>query len=335
MSLSYNKNNSLFLIKTHQHQHSIPITPPSLSKQSYIFPSLPLSSISSTIPFQPVLPVSSDYLSSRKLAIMYVKDIIKAFNFPQQVLYKAITYIDTYFHHKQLINANIYHISAVCVLMALQYNECCVHNNITQLFTLMKTIPNVLDIEYDILNVLDYDLGMMSVYDYICMLFKEGVLFRNYNSKTEENDYKYEVEYLLKCAKDLLCLLVNDERFVDFSPFIMAITIIRIVCEANSVLFDKEMFQYTYNINFKHINYVQCLFVTKTILPYIMKDNVQNKYNNSKCKYNNIINITQKNVLKYSNNTYSINQKPSSYVTSSFSPDLRSSSTVDSLSSPY
>ena len=335
MSLSFHKNNSLFLTKTHQHLLFMPITPLSLSKQSYIFPSHPLS-ISSTVPFQPVLPVSDDYLSSRKLVIMYIKDIIKAFSFPQQVLYKAITYMDIYFQHKQLANVNIYHISAVCVLMALQYNECCAHNNITQLFALIKMIPNVLDIEFDILNALDYNLGMLSVYDYICMFFKEGVLFRNYNSKTEEDDYKYESEYLLQCAKNLLCMLVNDERFVDFNPFIMAITIIRIVCEANSVLFDKELFQYRYNINFKHINYVQCLFVIKTILPYILKDNIQNKYNNSKFNYNNIINITQKNVLKYSNNTYSITRKPSSSsVKYSFSPDLRSSSTVDSLSSPY
>ena len=365
MSLLHNKNNSFSLTKTHPHpsyQHqtntfyksnlSMPIIPLSLSKHSCNFPSYPLSSISNAIPFQQPLPISYDYLSSRKLAMMYIKDIIKVFNFPQQILYKAITYMDTYFQHKQSSNINIYHISAVCVLMALKYNDCCVHNNINQLFALIKTIPNVLDIEFDILNALDYDLGMMSVYDYICILFKEGVLFTNDNNRNNEDDYKYEVEDLLQCVMDLLLLLVDDERFVDFNPFIMAITIIRIVCEMNSALFDKEMFQYTCNVNFKQVNYVQCLFVIKMILPYIMKDNAQSKYNNNKFNYNNIIINDQRNdynntinnnnvystsfptTVEYSN-TCNINQKQSSYIKYSFSPDFYSSSTVDSLCSPY
>jgi hypothetical protein len=277
---------------------------------------------------------------------MYIKDIVKVFDFPQRIVYKAITYVDTYFQHKPLHNVNIYHISAVCVLMALQYNDCCVHNNINQLFALIKTIPNVIDIEFDILNALNYDLGMMNVYDYICMFFKEGVLFKNYNDKNDEDDYKFEVEYLLKRSLDLLCMLIGDERFVDFHPFIMAITIIRIVCEMNSVLFDKELFQYTYNINFKHINYVQCLFVIKTILPYIMNDNAQSNYNNNNSKFNhnnnkrndynsNVYSTSFPTTIEYSSNTYNVNQTQSACVKYSFSPDFLSSSTVDSLCSPH
>lgn len=206
--------------------------------------------------------------------------------------------------------------------MALQYNECCVNNNIHELLTLVKMIPHAYEIEFDILKVLNYDLGMLSVYDYIYSFFKEGVLFRKSDLTYKEDEY--EVEYLLESAVHIMEMLINDERYVDFTSLTMAVTIIRIACEMNSILFDSNIFQQVHNINFNKVNYVQCFFVIKAILPYVIREH--NNNNNDAITYKCINNNTYKH-----SSIKTWNNKQSPYIKYSVSPDMQSSSTIDSI----
>jgi hypothetical protein len=262
----------------------------------------------------PTKTPTQEYLSIRKEAILYIKDIINALNYSKTVLYKAILYLDIYCLHKSLYNVNIYQISTICIFIALQFNECCVNNNINELFVLLKLIPRLLELEQDILKTLNFDLGMLTVYDYINLYFTKGVLFTN-NPISKED--LFEIEFLLAFSIDLLWLLIDDDRFLDFTPQTLALTIIRIATEKNSVSFDNKLFQLAYNINFKQMNHVQCFFVIKTILPYIIKETHLTNMN----KHSNL----------NANNLCISNSEKASNINYSVSPEHPSSSTLDSI----
>ena len=262
----------------------------------------------------PTKTPTQEYLSIRKEAILYIKDIINALNYSKTVLYKTILYLDIYCLHKSLYNINIYQISTICIFIALQFNECCVNNNINELFVLLKLIPRLLELEQDILKTLNFDLGMLTVYDYINLYFTKGVLFTN-NPISKED--LFEVEFLLAFSVDLLWLLIDDDRFLDFTPQTLALTIIRIATEKNSVSFDNKLFQLAYNINFKQMNHVQCFFVIKTILPYIIKETHLTNMN----KHSNL----------NANNLCISNSEKASNINYSVSPEHPSSSTLDSI----
>ena len=286
------------------------IIPPSLSTHSMLL----TQDYQSDLLFPTTTP-TQEYLSIRKEAILYIKDIINALNYSKLVLYKAILYLDVYCLQKPLYHVNIYQISTICIFISLQFNDCCVNNKINELFVLLNLIPQLIELEQDILKTLNFDLGMLTVYDYINIYFSKGVLFNN-NSVSKED--LFEVEFLLAFSIDILWLLVDDDRFLDFTPQTLALTIIRIATEKNSVSFDSKQFQQAHNINFKQMNHVQCFFVIKAILPYIIKETLENTMN----KHSN---------LNANNLCISSSSEKASNMYYSVSPEHPSSSTLDSI----
>lgn len=240
--------------------------------------------------------VCYEYVLLRKKGISYIKDIVNVLKYSKGVLYKAILYLDTYFLRKQCYNINIYQISTICILISVQFNECCINNNIKELSILLHCIPHLLQLEQDILTTLNYNLGMLTVYDYINTFFSYGVLF---TSNAISHEDIFEAEYVLSYAMNILFMLVDDYCFLDFTPHVMAITIIRIALENSAVSFDDIHFQKVYDVNFHHIDYVKCLFVLKAILPYVMKDE---RNSNRSINNNNICitNINKRDVYHYS-----------------------------------
>ena len=81
---------------------------------------------------------------------------------------------------------------------------------------------------------------------------------------------------------------IDDDRALDFSPYVLAMTIIKSVCEKNSQ-FSIEQFEYVKDINFKNVRFFQCNFVMNCIYPSC------NEVKKSKSKYGRYKNSSKMN----------------------------------------
>lgn len=199
------------------------------------------------------------YLTLRKLCIGNIRHIVISFNYPISVIYKALVYLDNICLNIQINYKNILNISTICVLFALQFNECCTKISLFEILSLVKTIPNFHELEIFCLQTLNYNLSFLSVYDYINNLFYYSKLLNTKSilkRKVIYNDY-------LNCLH-LMNLFIEDDRALDFPPFVIAMSIIKFILEKKSY-FNIDIIHNIYNVNWKIQMYLNCNYILNTL----------------------------------------------------------------------
>ena len=251
-----------------------------------------------TMKFKPIASICNlksenniKYIKSKIKTITKLKYLTIKFGLKSMFFYKALNLVNQIFLENDLPIDIIDNVSSVCLLLVVEYNECCfpsvLEENLTKdqrdllyinksdkegkrhksdlrgLFHyIKKNVYNYNILEVLCLKYLNYDLGRYSAYDYLILFFELGIIF------CEE---KVNIKDKLKYCVNILDLIIYDEKFCDFSQYTFAMSIIKITLE-NDSLFDKKIFKYIYGVDLSKSKYVKCSNLIKNILDKSMNE---------------------------------------------------------------
>ena len=220
-------------------------------------------------PFQFTIDHSNNYinyyLSQRRKYINLIKIQGNLFSIPNYIIHKAIYYLDYIYLNNNVsfdLNSTI---CIICLLFAIQFNECCSKScsiDFKGFRNYIQNIHNLKEIEIYCLKCIDYNLGMYSSLDYINLFFSLGVIFPN--DKTNIDHY-IDISFLYFNCISALEIIIEDNYSLEFSSYTIALTIIKMTLE-NFNCFDSEIFKKIYGINFTKEKYIQCQNSLKYIL---------------------------------------------------------------------
>ena len=269
-----------------------------------------------TMKFKPIASICNHksennikYIKNKIKAIIKLKYLTINFGLKSMLFYKALNLVNQIFLENDLPIDIIDSVASVCLLLVVEYNECCVpsvleenltkdekallyinntvkegtrhKSNLRGLFSyIKKNVYNYNILEVLCLKYLNYDLGRYSAYDYLLLFFGLGIFF---------SEEKVNIKDKLKYCINILDLIIYDEKFCDFSQYTFAMSIIKITLE-NDCLFDKKIFKHIYGVDLSKSKYVKCSNLIKKILDksineYINK-NFFNIWNNLLYLYN-------------------------------------------------
>ena len=208
------------------------------------------------------LPSHRNYLAHRIIGISKIISTVHNFGFSKLITYKAIGLMDQIFLSNNEINIrNIEIIAYVCILISVQFNECCTKKknqnetpedkkkNFKGLFHFIKNeVKNLNYWEMLCLKYLDYDLGKYTAYDYLLLFFELGIVFTNDNIDLSSDENK--------CIF-ILDTIINDSRICYYSHYILALSVINLVFENNSY-FNKKDLKSVYGIDLNKEKYNMC-----------------------------------------------------------------------------
>ena len=208
------------------------------------------------------------YLNFRNIGINQIKILSNLFSFSKISYYKAIHYLDQIYINNPSISIDLIEkISSVCLLLSVQFNECCSQNSNIDIKTfiqfLLSKIQNLNEIEILCLKNLDYNLEIYSSYDYLNLFFSHGLIFPNENKIIEQNEDSNIINLYLKCV-NILDIIIEDYNCLGYTQYIIAVSIIGMVL-TQSKLFSIETFKYVYGINLLKEKYRKCQNVLKSI----------------------------------------------------------------------
>ena len=208
------------------------------------------------------------YLNFRNIGINQIKILSNLFSFSKISYYKAIHYLDQIYINNPSISIDLIEkISSVCLLLSVQFNECCSQNSNIDIKTfiqfLLSKIKNLNEIEILCLKNLDYNLEIYSSYDYLNLFFSHGLIFPNEKKTIEQNEDSNIINLYLKCV-NILDIIIEDYNCLGYTQYIIAVSIIGMVL-TQSKLFSIETFKYVYGINLLKEKYRKCQNVLKSI----------------------------------------------------------------------
>lgn len=165
------------------------------------------------IPFSYVVNLESEnhkkYLENKKIGVLNINNLVTNFGLKAMILYKSICLMDEIYLKNEVSIENIEIISAICVLLAIKFNECCkpyntdsyMSENVNDIIYhtylgsnkkdknkanlggfflyIKKNINNLIFWEALCLKYLNYNLGKYSAYDYLVLFFRLGLVFCN------------------------------------------------------------------------------------------------------------------------------------------------------------
>ena len=220
-------------------------------------------------PFQFTIDHSNNYinyyLNQRRKYINLIKIQGNLFSIPNYIIHKAIYYLDYIYLNNNVsfdLNSTI---CIICLLFAIQFNECCSKScsiDFKGFRNYIQNIHNLKEIEIYCLKCIDYNLGMYSSLDYINLFFSLGIIFPN--DKTNIDHY-IDISFLYFNCISALEIIIEDNYSLEFSSYTIALTIIKMTLE-NFNCFDLEIFKKIYGINFTKEKYIQCQNSLKYIL---------------------------------------------------------------------
>lgn len=175
------------------------------------------------------------YISKRKDALANIKYLVSIFSLPSTIYYKAITYMDDIMLKSPIFIWSLDNISTICVLFAIQFNECVSSRIIKEMFNLINLIPNFHELEIACLISLDYDLSTPSIFDYI----NESFFYSN-TFDINNTTYQKVINFVDK--------VIEDDRALDFTRIELALTTITIVFEKECYS-NKDILRYFYNVH--------------------------------------------------------------------------------------
>ena len=207
------------------------------------------------------LPSHQNYIVYRIIGISKIKNIVYNFGLNKLITYKAIGLMDQIYLNNEVNIKNIETIAYICILISVQFNECCnikndqndaLKNNKKHFRDLLHFIKHeIKDLNYwEILclKYLNYDLGKYTAYDYLLLFFDLGIIFTNDNIDIS-NDKK-------KCIF-ILDTIINDSRICYYSHYILALSVIYLVFEKNRY-FNKIYLKNIYGIDLDKEKYNIC-----------------------------------------------------------------------------
>ena len=238
-------------------------------------------------PFQFTIDHSNNYinyyLNQRRKYINLIKIQGNLFSIPNYIIHKAIYYLDYIYLNNNVSFDYISTICIICLLFAIQFNECCSKSSTIDFKgfrNYIQNIQNLKEIEIYCLKYLDYNLGMYSSLDYINLFFSLGVIFPNQN--TNIDDY-IDISFLYFNCISALEIIIEDNYSLEFSSYTIALSIIKITLE-NFGCFDSEIFKKIYGINFTKEKYIQC----QNSLKYILVNYYHNPIKTQQLSYQNL-----------------------------------------------
>ncbi len=208
------------------------------------------------------------YISIRYIGINHIKKLSTFFSISKTLIHKAINYLDQIYLNEPTISLDLIEkISSVCLLLAVQFNECCTKDSQINIggfiHFLSSKINNLNEIEILCLKTLNYELGIYSSYDYINLFFSLGLIFLNEDNINPNNNDTNIMNMYFKCI-NILEVIIDDYRSLEFTQYTIAISIIGMVV-SESKFFSIETFKSIYGINLLKEKYVKCQFILKTI----------------------------------------------------------------------
>ena len=269
-----------------------------------------------TMKFKPIASICNHksennikYIKNKIKAIIKLKYLAINFGLKSMLFYKALNLVNQIFLENDLPIDIIDSVASVCLLLVVEYNECCVpsvleenltkdekdllyinntvkegtrhKSNLRGLFSyIKKNVYNYNILEVLCLKYLNYDLGRYSAYDYLLLFFELGIFF---------SEEKVNIKDKLKYCINILDLIIYDEKFCDFSQYTFAMSIIKITLE-NDGLFDKKILKHIYGVDLSKSKYTKCSnlinkILDKSINEYFNK-NFYNILNNLLYLYN-------------------------------------------------
>ena len=234
----------------------------SLVKNSFQFDPLLLKFKSSKFSIDYTNQYSKIYLSNRINGINFIKNQAKYFSFPKNIIYKAINYLDLIYLNNNVPIILLEKISLICLLFSIEFNTCCTKYSIINLLEfkiyLKKFIHNLNEMEIFCLKCLDYNLEKNTVFDYIDLFFSLGFIFL----PKKEN---FDISFIYINCINFLEIIIEDNNNFHFSNYTIALSIIKIITKYYN-LFENEIFQKIYGINFNKEKFVKCEELLNLIL---------------------------------------------------------------------
>lgn len=200
-----------------------------------------------------------DYIQQRYKGVGNILIIAKLLNYPKNIVFKAIAYLDKIFSNKVPPSTNVDHISSICFLLADKFLNLRKDSKTSNLFEIVKRIPNYKELEILCLKALDYDLSLNSSFDYLISFFQNEKLLKDI--LTEE-----EKKICFNLSLKRMEYFIVDMRSVDFSNYVIAATIIRNVLKKKkkSIL---PFLSYIFEITQKEeIEFIRCGSIMKYII---------------------------------------------------------------------
>ena len=275
------------------------------------------------IPFSSIVNYKSlyhlKYIENKNIGISKINFLVNKFGLKSMVFYRAISLMDQIYLENQVSIESIENIACICVLLVIEFNECCLSNkgddiikkekeilfrpyfennhkknkaNITGLFHYIKNNINNYDYwEVLCLKYLNYDLGKYSAYDYLILFFGLGIFFCK-----ETIDI---IDKLNTCLR-ILDYIINDSKSCNYSQYILAMSIIKVAFEEKKY-FDKKIFKKIYGVDLSKKKYINCSNMIKVILNMALNYQLYSII----CSFNSLKNINSCNYIN--NSPYLIN----------------------------
>ena len=228
------------------------------------------------------------YLTFRHVGINQIKKISNIFNLSKNSIYKAINYLDEIYLNYPISPQLIEKISSICLMLSIQFNECCTKKTNEDLIGFrkyLKTIKDIKNIELLCIQCLNYELCYFSSFDYLNLFFSLGFIFPN---KNKINQIDINITNLYFQCINVLNIIIEDIRYLELDPYILALSIIKLIC-SQSIYFNENIIQYIYGINLSKEKYIKCIISIKIILSTLKHSCIDIIYLNTFHMMNNSI----------------------------------------------
>lgn len=271
-----------------------------------------------------------NYINNRKKGILKIYYLSNKFNLSQMIKYKAIGAMDQiYLNNKEIPIENIETVATICILLVIEFNDCCSNSKINNLNSqdsyplnnnsfvntknvyinnfkslyqyIKKETKNIMYWQTYCLQKLDYNLGKYSAYDYLNLFFNLGIVFTN-----EKINYLNVYE---SCFNILEKLIINS-NICKYNQYVIAMSLIYIQF-INTNYFQKNTFKYIYGVDFSKKKYKLCINDLNIIIKdlYLIENN-GNSFNRQPCNNINInyylmLHNKDEDINNFKNNNFS------------------------------
>jgi hypothetical protein len=209
------------------------------------------------------------------------------FSIPEILVHKAMRYLDYIYLNNTVSFDLISNICIVCLLFAIQFNDCCSKSSgidFQGFRNNLQNIPNLRELENYCLKCIDYNLGLYTSLDYINLFFSLGIIF------PYKNIPNIDISFLFFNCVSALEIIIENNNCLGYSSYTIALSTIKITLE-NFDCFDCEIFKKIYGINFNKERYIQCENSLKYILVNFYHNPIKTQYYSNQ-NLNNLLNIS-------------------------------------------
>lgn len=234
-----NNNQVRFLTKPQNQEKKLAISPIEIS--------LIMKEKTNNVYGKEKIKVTNWYIKNRKKILVYLQKLTLQMKYSDATFYTTLLFLDKYLKKEDGQNEKLkknldYFVLAFFLLFAKLYENNIFEPNLTQFeFSDGKKTLNLREIkEYEIecLNMIQYDVIDFSAYDWLSVLLNNGFVFED----EIDNLAKNTIQSIYTFTKKTLAAITNKELFLHFSPFHLALSIIKIAREKYSLEGDNNNF---------------------------------------------------------------------------------------------